>query len=360
MIGRTVWRVVPRTIRARRKRAPRLVADQVRCIRFALPVGGRLLCDRKAANLAGLDGDSASETRSQLTAEQIAGIQRQESAGCDGSRAGVGCCSLDRSGRPMRYILALMVCLVAWGGETPTGTARAQDQQIVPIEIASDRVSSVFNSSDPASHAGLLGKIYIQDRYRQQSVDDPGLRQIDKSWQGFDTLVNLPAITLDTSTPLDVDVFFGYANVGLKGTRSTGAPFNISSTLNAKTEGYSVGTSIYLSQSAQWRPFVQVGARFARYDNDVILDGGLLGTFARNSVSHDTRLLLNTGFEFDIMDSLAFRSTLFAETKDRFQNSVISHDLILWPVDRIFIRGGVSSALDGNRFGFSIGGGLAF
>jgi len=52
--------------------------------------------------------------------------------------------------------------------------------------------------------------------------------------------------------------------------------------------------------------------------------------------------------------------TLFAETKDRFQDSFISHDFILWPVDRISLRGGVSSDLNGDRLGFTIGGGLAF
>jgi len=77
-------------------------------------------------------------------------------------------------------------------------------------------------------------------------------------------------------------------------------------------------------------------------------------------VNHDTRRLLNTGFEYDFFDSLADRMTLFAETKDRFQDSFISHDFILWPVDRISLRGGVSSDLNGDRLGFTIGGGLAF
>ena len=75
---------------------------------------------------------------------------------------------------------------------------------------------------------------------------------------------------------------------------------------------------------------------------------------------HHTRLLLNTGFEYDIFNSLAYRMTLFTETQDKFRDSFLSHDLILWPVDRILIRGGVSSDVKGNRLGFTIGGGLAF
>ncbi len=260
----------------------------------------------------------------------------------------------------MRFELALPVWLSFLIGGSLGQALRAQDS-VPPAPAATfQRVDSIMNAPEPSEHAGLLGKIYMQDRYQYQSVDNSNLRQIDKSWQGFDTLINLPAITFDTPTPLDVDVFFGYTNVGLKGNKAFGPPLNATALLNSKTEAFSVGASIYPTLSTQWRPFVQVGAKFLRSDTDFSVNAGALGSFADNTVNHETKLLLNAGFEYDLLDSLAYRMTLHGETKHRFQDSAITNDLILWPVERIFLRGGLVSTLDGSHFGFSFGGGLAF
>ena len=259
----------------------------------------------------------------------------------------------------MRSLVVLLALLLvfAWGWLSPPLLA----QDFLPSELeTSDRVSSVMNAPDPSDHAGLLGKIYMQQRYVWLNVDDQDLRQIDKSLQGFDTFINLPAMTLDLPTPLDFDVFFGYGNVGLKGSLGTGAPLDLAVALNAKIESYVVGTTIYPTLSEKWRPFVQVGAQFSRSDSDVSVNAGQFGSFAVNDVDHETRLLVNGGFEADLLDCLAYRMVFHAETEDRIQDSRITNDLILWPHDKIFVRGGIVSSLDGGGLGFTVGGGLAF
>ncbi len=264
------------------------------------------------------------------------------------------------NGRLMRSSSILSLLLVAHIVSTLSEPSAAQEY--LPLETpeeSTDRVDSVLNAPDPSDHAGLLGKVFMQQRYLQLPVDEPAIRQIDKTLQGFDTFVNLPAVTLDLPVPLDFDVFFGYTNVGLKGSISSGPPLDIRASLNAKAEVFSVGTTIYPTWSERWRPFVQVGAEFSRSDVDVSIISPL-GGFADNFVERDTSLLLNVGFEVDLLDFLGYRMTLLSETSDRFGDSILLHELILWPHERIFIRGGVGTALESDRPGFAIGGGLAF
>lgn len=244
---------------------------------------------------------------------------------------------------------------MVWG--TLNRTLPAQD--FLGPEVSGDRVDMFLNAPDPSDHAGLLGKIYMQQRYLQLSVDDPTVRQIDKSLQGFDTFVNLPVMTLDLPVSLDFDAFFGYTNVGLKGSARSGPPLNLVARLNARADDFAVGTTIYPTMSTLWRPFVQIGAEFRRSEIDVSVIGPL-GGVANTFVESETSLLLNAGFELDLLDCLSFRMTLLAETKDRFQDSILTNELIVWPHDRIFFRGGVANSLDNGGTGFAVGGGLAF
>lgn len=254
--------------------------------------------------------------------------------------------------------LTLLLVILAWSN-LPAPVAAQEYLPLETVEGGADRVDTVLNAPDPSDHAGLLGKVFMQQRYLQLPVDEPAIRQIDKTLQGFDTFVNLPAVTLDLPIPLDFDVFFGYTNVGLKGAILSGPPLDIRASLNAKAEVFSVGTTIYPTWSERWRPFVQVGAEFGRSDVDVSIVSPL-GGFADSFVEHDTSLLLNVGFEVDLLNFLGYRMTLLSETSDRFGDSILLNELILWPHERIFIRGGAGIALDSDRPGFAIGGGLAF
>ena len=258
------------------------------------------------------------------------------------------------------FLLASVLSVIVCGTlSVSVGAQEFLPEEFLPEESDGDRVDTLFNAPHPSEHAGLLGKLFMQQRYRQLSVDDAVLRQFDKSLQGFDSLINLPVLTLDLPLSLDFDVFFGYANVGLKGTVTTGPPLEITALLNAKSEAFTVGTSIYPTWGERWRPFVQIGVQFSRSDVNIAIHDPL-DAFADNFVDHQTDLLLNGGLEWDLLDNLAFRMTLHAETSDRFRDSVVTNELILWPHDRIFIRGGVVTSLDHGGSGFTLGGGLAF
>lgn len=259
----------------------------------------------------------------------------------------------------MRSLVVLSALLLVINGGWRSRELRAQEFSPAEVET-SDRVTSILNAPTSSDHAGLLGKISLQQRYLYLNVDDSEIRQIDQSLQGFDTLLNLPAITLDLPTPVDVDVFFGYTNVGLKGSMASGPPLDLTVSLNAKAESYSVGTTIYPTMNTGWRPFVQVGAQFNRSDVDFAFNAGALGSYADNVVDRDTSLLLNAGLEADLLDALGYRMTLHAETEERFRDSMITNELILWPHERVFVRAGISSSLEGGGLGFAVGGGLAF
>jgi len=258
------------------------------------------------------------------------------------------------------YCLPALLALIVCGGSSQTsfGQDFEFNESIASPVAPTQRVERVFNAPPPSDHTGLLGKMYMQQRYLRVGIDDPDVRQLDDTLQGFDTLFNLPAITLDLPTPLDLDVFFGYTNVGIKGSANSGPPLDLMVSVNGKSEVYSVGTTIYLTEAERWRPFVQVGAEFSRFDVDFAIGNGL-NSLAANVVDNDTDLLLNAGFEFDLLDSLGYRTTVDIETSDRFRDSTITNELILWLHERVFVRGGMVTSLDGGGLGFAIGGGLA-
>ena len=211
----------------------------------------------------------------------------------------------------------------------------------------------------PSQHTGLLGKVFMQQRYLQLGIDDPDVRQIDKSLQGFDSFINLPLMTLETEVPLDFDLFFGYSNVGLKGSTSSGPPANLLVAVYGKSESYSLGTSIYFTQAERWRPFVQLGVEYSQADFDLTVQNAV-DTYAENFVDGNTELLFNAGFEYDLLDVLGYRMTIDCETTGRFRDSLLLNDLILWPHEKIYIRGGLATSLEGGGLGFAIGGGLTF
>ena len=105
------------------------------------------------------------------------------------------------------------------------------------------------DAAQPSNHTGLLGKVYMQQRYLHLGTNDPEIRRIDKSFLGFDSFINLPVMTLDSAVPLDFDLFFSYANVGMKGATNTGPPLNTLVSVNGKSETFSMGTSRIL-----WSP----------------------------------------------------------------------------------------------------------
>lgn len=266
---------------------------------------------------------------------------------------------------PRQFTTAL---LLLTGLLASTGTVQLAAQETLPETLFDEVYDSpvmpeqndrLIAAPDPSQHAGLLGKIWMQQRYVHFRIDDPDVRQIDKSPQGFDSRINLPLMTLDLPIPLDFDVFGAYTNAGLKGSAGTGPPLDLHISMNGKSEVYSVGTTIYPTMSEKWRPFVQIGADFVRTDTDITLTDGV-DTFADNIVDHETELLLNAGFEFDLLDYLGYRMTVDIETDSGIEDSAISNDLILWPHEHLYLRGGMVTPMNGDGMGFIVGGGLAF
>lgn len=220
------------------------------------------------------------------------------------------------------------------------------------VDFDFNEVNSVFGASTTDNSPGLLGKIFLQNRYRYLDVENNALGD---SWQGFDTLLNLPAFTIDTPTPLDVDLYAGYVSMEIQGDRSYRP--------DIKSEAFNLGASIYPARTAPLRPFLQVGARFIETEytaSSGVMTGTPWSLAPVHADRNATRLILNAGLEYDIFESLAYRLTLFAETKGQFEDSALMNELILWPTQRIFLRGGITTDLSGYNGGFLVGGGLAF
>lgn len=220
------------------------------------------------------------------------------------------------------------------------------------VDFDFNEVNSVFDSPSSDDSPGLLGKIFLQNRYR---YFDEQNNAVGDSWQGFDTLLNLPAFTIGTPTPFDVDVFAGYVNMELKGERFYRP--------DIKSEAFNIGASIYPSQTAPLRPFLQLGARFIETEytgSSGVMTGTPWNLAPVHVYRNDTRLILNAGLEYDLFESLAYRLTLFTETQGQFEDSALMNELIMWPTRRIFLRGGFTTDLSGDNAGFLVGGGLAF
>ncbi len=227
----------------------------------------------------------------------------------------------------------------------------ADGRPVLGVDFDFNKVGSVSDADSSDHSPGLLGKIFLQNRYRYFDVDNS---VVGDSWQGYDMLLNLPVLTIDTPTPLDVDMFAGYVNMEIQGDRWFRP--------DIQTEAFNIGASIYPSHTAPLRPFLQLGARFV--ETDYISNDGLGLWFPNFAPTHtkfdDTQLLLNAGLEYDLFDSLAYRLTVYAETEESFSESAFMNELILWPSEHIFLRGGITADFNGEHVGYIFGGGLAF
>lgn len=263
--------------------------------------------------------------------------------------------------------------------EVTTEEISAEESSVVSSEPLLDRMARFFNTPDDVTHAGLLGKSYFQSLATEQEGDDPYLSTFDNLWHGYDTFVNLPIASPHTSYHLAADFFVGYANSSINNSEPDYVEDTFGGTyiyhyvrdLNARTQAFTAGVTVYSDRGGRFRPFVQVGAKFT-HSQMVSTGGGLY--FSRNGYvfdnainnlehtynNHELRALLNAGFEYDINSVLAYRMSLMTETKGRFGDSLLTQDLILWPVNRFFLRFGAAIDLDAEQSITSVGGGFAF
>ena len=152
-----------------------------------------------------------------------------------------------------------------------------------------------------------------------------------------------------------IDLFFGYSQLGVRGSAFVGPPLNDVVRLNSRSDQYTLGLSFYPTYAGKVRPFAQLGVVHAREEVDL-----LIGPVAFTDNDHTTEALVNLGVEADLLSNLAYRGRFNVETSDKFEDSSFSSELILWLHDRVFVRGGGVMPLNGDGHGFTLGGGIAF
>lgn len=235
-------------------------------------------------------------------------------------------------------------------------TAFTTAQEIIEPIYESTPVDRPFaDAPNPSDHAGLLGKLFMQEQYLHFKLDDPFFDRVDPDAQGSSTLLNLPLSTLNAPEAIDVDLFFAYGQLGSRGGARLGPPVDEVVRLNARTDQYVLGASFYPTYAGRVRPYAQLGVTHTRDEIDLIVGPNLVMDQERK-----TEALANLGLEADLLPSLAYRGRFHVETSDSINDSSFSSELILWLHDRVYIRGGVSAPLSGDWKGFALGGGIAF
>ncbi len=235
-------------------------------------------------------------------------------------------------------------------------TAVTSAQEVVAPFFETTPVEGAFaEAPDPSKHAGLLGKLFMQEQYIEFKIDDPVFERIDPDAQGFSTLINIPLATMNTTEAIDVDLFFGYGQLSNRGGATFGPPINETVRLNSRTDQYTLGVSLYPTYADKFRPFVQLGLVHTRDEMDA-----LIGAIVVTDDDRQTEALVNLGLEADLLPSLAYRGRFNVETQDSFDDSSFSSELILWLHDRVYMRGGFLKPLNGDGLGWSLGGGIAF
>ncbi|MFV0442946.1 MAG: hypothetical protein ACK5Q5_05205 [Planctomycetaceae bacterium] len=221
--------------------------------------------------------------------------------------------------------------------------------------LAQESLLDSWLNMEQSEHAGLLGKRYVSGSYTYLSHGDSFLDQIDSSLEGYSINFNHPVLLPDYESWLGIDLFSSWSTIGLGGATHF-QPGNIGLQFDSDTTASVYGGTIYGEPCCfPVRPLVQLGAVFSRNHSLILIDG-FGGTF----VDRDTSLLFRAGMEADITDWLALRTVFDINTHDSLSNSSFLADLIAWPTERIFFRGGLVAPLDGQGVGGHVGVGLTF
>ena len=245
-----------------------------------------------------------------------------------------------------RLRFAWLLVAVFWGFSHSDLTAQEPvSNEVETTPTLAERVDTFFNTPSHPNHTGLLGKVYLQQQTDLWPIRHSGGNIV----QGLDSLFNLPVMTLDLPIPFNVDLFYGYTN----------ASTNWGRIPTWHGESHYMGATFYPALSERFRPFGQVGVNSnnsEHFEFKTVNDLDVHYT----TVRHDTELLLNSGFEYDLFEKLGYRMTLDFETKGPIKRSRLSNDLIYWPHKKLFLRGGILNSLDGHRAGIRLGIGLTF
>lgn len=270
---------------------------------------------------------------------------------------------------PMRRLLPVLALAAlsqtASADNPPAAPADTEVQPALAEVPASDsdtnlilRTSGTLGRSEDW-RPGLLGHRYVQGRYVHLIVDtDSGLEDIlDDSAQGFDATLNLPVPRLREETGfLGVDLFVSHRYVALSSDTYFPPPVDVQVKFDADVNQTDVGAALYIEHArlGPARPFVQLGAHIDTAGFRIAGGGASL-----KEKYDDVRLLVAPGLELDLWDFAAVRATFDLET-DELEDTQFLGDIILWPADRLFVRGGIVAPFNGSGVGGTIGGGVEF
>ncbi len=213
----------------------------------------------------------------------------------------------------------------------------------------------LFEETTPGTHAGLLGKRYLQAMYVQHQLNDSFVSRFDDSLQGFDTTLNLPVLKSGQFGKFGLDAFAGYGRLSLGGSTYFGPPVNSGLSLHGTGESYFLGTSLYTTVFGPIRPFTRLGVAYS--EGRATLSSGVASF---TETSYDTQFRLVLGTEADLTSYAALRFSFDVETEEQFGNSAFASELIVWPLERVFLRGGMITPLNAEGIGGAVGAGIQF
>lgn len=263
-------------------------------------------------------------------------------------------------------VLALAaLSLTASADESPAAPADAEVQnahaEVPAFDAAEDlllRTSGRLEQSEDW-RPGLLGHRYVQGRYLHVVIDtDSGIEDLlDDSVQGFDVMLNLPlSRVLDETGLLGVDLVVRHEYTVLSSDRYFPPPIDVQIEYDADFNQTDLGAALYFEHArlGPARPFVELGARINaasyRFEED--------GVSSKDKVD-DVGLLVAPGIELDLLDCAALRATFDLATDD-LDDTLFLGDVILWPAERVFVRGGIFAFFNGDGVGGTIGAGFEF
>lgn len=229
---------------------------------------------------------------------------------------------------------------------------------LAPLRITAQELlqpEELFEEPAADTHAGLLGKRYVQAMYRHYQLNDAAADFFDDTLQGFDTRLNLPVLKMGQFGKFGVDAFAGYGRLTMGGSAAIGPPINLPASFHAEIDSYYAGATLYTTAFETIRPFAQLGAAYTENSANFAL-----GPFGFRETDYDTEFRFILGTEADLTSFAALRLALDVETQESFGDSGIATELILWPLEKVFVRGGFITPLDGDGIGGTIGAGFQF
>jgi hypothetical protein len=206
----------------------------------------------------------------------------------------------------------------------------------------------------PRPYPGLLGRRYVSANTVWLSHGDEFLELFDDDFTGYGVSLNHPVLQPDATTWVGIDAFVSWGTMGLGGSHRFAIPA-AGVQFEADSSTTSLGATFYGDFLQPVRPLAQIGARFSRHRSLLLVNG-----FGGTAVDCENSLLLAVGLELDLNEWLAARTVFDLETEDSLEESAFKGDLIAWPSDRVFVRGGLMAPLTGDSIGGHIGAGVSF